>query len=673
MTRPKHSCLILFTASFIIASVFFRADFAKLCITDYKGNGRYFSRQFDNNFSAANTLDYDKIGVSESISPAGVSYKFRKKDKEKVIIRVLKGIPYGEEKDNYKNLINVSLSSGNFIIFNKNASQLQIGNNIFEIPQDSLSKGLEFDIYLGRDDNELNNSAKEAIRRIEVAFLPENGNLIPNLPLILMHIFLPILLYVILLSLGLSENKSFTLGIIFIPLIYLLHSYLSKFSFLSLLLFLFVLMMFCLLLKFKNRKNLPYFVIYSFILLILLAFYLRWQELEIMAFAPPHPDARAPIGYKGIADNISFPLKGVFVPGGELGEHHERMYPLIVKIFFTILGSSDLHIRFVSVFFSMLVVILAYFLVAGMIKNRLFALLAVLILAVNGSFIENSVYGLRTEIEAFLLMVLFYLGFLKRDVIGKWLWSFSNGICASILVLIRGFYLPLTLFLMIYFAIMRREALKKKIAPLFLAIFIIIAPYLFWRIQIYNKHHSWTWDQESYCRDLVINEFGDSKGYILPSKGIAIYDYFFKIHSFFDTAKYCFAGTAGAVFLLNEYFFNTASIQNNFVKAALIEKGNAIRKHFSAFLLVSITLIVSFFSFAHILLNRDRRILFWIIASGLYYCFFFLGFFVIKGRALFSMDRSILPLLPFFIIGVLSFFHWGCKALLRRIPLKTMF
>lgn len=669
MMSWKKQAILLLVISLIFTIAVFKEELKKLFITDFEEEGRYFSRQFDISLSNVNTLDYKKIGVREEISQDKVTYRFNRKADEKIVIRVLKGVPFGDKNisDSYENLSSVQVSIPGSIILKRNAKQLSTGNNQLRIPQNSFSNSKELSIQLIRADGSEAIIDKQVIRRIEVSFLPYNGDFLPNLPLILMYASLPVLFYFILLWLKLPEKIAFILGLIFIPLIYMLRYFSAGFQLQFLLNILYLFSFVILLLSLKDKRGLTYFFAFLFILLIIQAVYLRWQELEFAAFAPPHPDAGRQYGYKALADNLKFPFSGIFSPGADL-DQHERMYPFIVKIFFSIFGSSDLHIRFVSMFFSTLIVILGYFLVAEMVRNRFLGLLAMFALAINWPFIENSVYGVRTEVECFLLMLFFYIGFLKKDFIKLWIWAIILGLCASLLVLVRGFYLIPILFLMGYFMIRYKKALKSKVLPFLLSILLIIVPFICWRIQIHKKHHSWTWDQEVYTRVTAYIEFEDVS---LLSKKITPKEYFLKMHSPTELVSSTIVGLGGAIFLLNEYSFNIVHLQNSFLKEIFTDKFMAIKNNFSTFVLIALTLLISYASFLYVFINKERRAIFWIVVLSLYYSSFFIGIFFLKRKSLISIDRAILPLLPFFIMGIICFLQrLGTSLFKKRSLLK---
>jgi len=666
MINYKKGFLALFLLSFSAALIMFRGDLAKLCISDYGSQGRYLSRQFDSAMSTVNTLDYAKIEAEKTLSAEGITYKFKKRTGEKIIVRALKGIFYGKQKEGtLSDLSGLSITCGNTEIMKRNINELRTGNNRIEIPSNSLPTGGNFSVKLSRAKERVPASG-EVIRRIEIVFLPYNGKFIPDMPFILLCIFLPVMLYFLMLNLGVRQSPAFFSGLIFILAVNSLNNMLAAAPFTFILAFLYLLSGLCFVLGYKLKKNISFVVIFLFLLIVIHAVFLRWQELEIAAFAPAHLDAGVPLaGYRTLADGIRLPFKGLFTPGEGVAIH-EKMHPYIAKLFFAVFGSSDLHLRFVSFFFSVLSVIFAYFIIGNMLKNRLLALSAVFLLATSTTLIENSVYGLRTEVETFLLMAFFFTSFIKRSILKDrpFVWALFSGICGSLLILVRNFYFFPVLFVLIYsFLNAGKISLKHKAFPAIFALIIIILPCLFWRIQIFNKHHSWTWDQDMYARITASHEFNDTS---LVSKPIKLYGYLFRMHSFSEIVRNSFLGIFGAAFFLNEYAFNITYIQNNFVKQILAFKLQAIKNHFLHFLIISATLSISCGALLHIIFNKRRRVLFWVIGSGIYYSVFFIGCFVYSGTALISMDRAVIPLLPFFLTAILSFLQTGYRRIFSR-------
>ena len=147
---------------------------------------------------------------------------------------------------------------------------------------------------------------------------------------------------------------------------------------------------------------------------VLLAAYLRWNELARIAGALLEPDAQDYLNYAHIMS--LFTSTGFY--SGEFG-FREPLYIFTAKLLCSLLGYSETHLRMVSFLFSLVVVYLTY-----KIGREWFSpvagLAAALIVAVHPALIALSARGLREEMFTALLLLFIYVGFIRSTMPRLW-------------------------------------------------------------------------------------------------------------------------------------------------------------------------------------------------------------------------------------------------------------
>ncbi len=143
-------------------------------------------------------------------------------------------------------------------------------------------------------------------------------------------------------------------------------------------------------------------VLSSFLVLLWIAFALRWWELASVMGTTLCPDA---ITYRALADGS----RALFDT-----DFREPLFIWIVKTAFFVLGSSDLALRYASLALSMILIV-ATFWFSRKLAGDFVALLASAIVAFNSDWVSSSVQGIRIELMA--ITVLWFLGtvFLARE------------------------------------------------------------------------------------------------------------------------------------------------------------------------------------------------------------------------------------------------------------------
>lgn len=144
--------------------------------------------------------------------------------------------------------------------------------------------------------------------------------------------------------------------------------------------------------------------------ILLLAAYVRWQELVRMAGTALYPDAQ---GYLAYAQEMSlFSARGFY--SAAFGAR-EPLFILLAKTFISFFGVSETHLRFASFLFSLVVVGLTC-MIGKRWLHPVAGLCAAAIVAVHPLLISMSARGLREEWFTTLLLLFIYCGYVKHDL-----------------------------------------------------------------------------------------------------------------------------------------------------------------------------------------------------------------------------------------------------------------
>jgi hypothetical protein len=130
------------------------------------------------------------------------------------------------------------------------------------------------------------------------------------------------------------------------------------------------------------------------LVLFALALILRWEALTEFHYRPLDPDAS---GYRQIADAMKHPYDTSF---------REPLWIWIIKLWFLLLGSSDLNLRLLSVLLSLSLLGAAYKLFSECVQERGPGLATVALLAVHPYLTFMSIRGLRMEPYALTILLL---------------------------------------------------------------------------------------------------------------------------------------------------------------------------------------------------------------------------------------------------------------------------
>ena len=276
---------------------------------------------------------------------------------------------------------------------------------------------------------------------------------------------------------------------------------------------------------------------------VLLAAYLRWNEITRIAGTLLEPDAKDYLNYAQIM--ALFTRTGFY--SGEFG-FREPLYVLAAKLLCSVLGYSETHLRMVSFLFSVAVVYLTY-----KIGREWFSpvagLVAALIIAVHPALIALSARGLREELFTVLLLLFIYVGFIRSAMPRFWR-LLSTGLIMGGILLVRSESFAALIMLLLCFPLFNKKPWNYRMvaAPAVLGCLLLL-PHLSAMSTKFGdpfaalKHHA---------RFYANLEFAGQPGFPtredIAEKGmyagppISAFDYYFKYHTPWQLIKYTTIG-----------------------------------------------------------------------------------------------------------------------------------
>jgi len=269
------------------------------------------------------------------------------------------------------------------------------------------------------------------------------------------------------------------------------------------------------------------------LLILSLGFFLRILNLERVIYSTLDPDAQ---GYRVYAERITlFGENGFYSANFSI---REPFFLLVAKAFFQLFGPSDTHLRFVSLFLSLVAILLTYRLASGLFGHGL-GLLSALGMALNLPLIVESGRGLRLELEMVLLLLFCHVGFVKREMVPLPRFLLL-GLIGGLIVLTRSSYLPGLFLLLIVAAFTHEGPLKRSALLGSLAVLLMILLFVPHQYMIYKRHGDLFWDANLHTRWYANLEFGGKPGF--PSREelekdayagpkLAYAEYLFKLHT----------------------------------------------------------------------------------------------------------------------------------------------
>jgi hypothetical protein len=279
------------------------------------------------------------------------------------------------------------------------------------------------------------------------------------------------------------------------------------------------------------------------VLIIVLAVYMRWNELMRISGAIINGDARSYLNYAEKMD--------LFSDNGFYSANFEKREPLyisVVKIFFLLFGVSGTHLRLVSFVFSLVTIYLTYK-IGKEWFNEIVGLSAAFILSVHPYLINLSARGLRAEWFTTLSLLFIYYGYVKCDMTSRWR-MLTTGLITGCILLTRSECLPMLVIILLLYPFLARTKWNYKMVTVTLILGISMwFPHLY---SIYEQHGDPFYTVNQYARFYANREFMGKPGFPtkeeIVEKGmyagskITPFEYYLKLHTPWQFIKYSVVG-----------------------------------------------------------------------------------------------------------------------------------
>ena len=280
-------------------------------------------------------------------------------------------------------------------------------------------------------------------------------------------------------------------------------------------------------------------------LIMLLAVYLRWNELVRVSGTILDGDAK---GYLHYADKMNlFSDNGFY---SAQFDKREPLYIFIVKMFFLFFGESETHLRFVSFVFSLTTIYLTYRIGKEWFSD-IVGLTAAFILSVHPYLINLSARGLRAEWFTTLILLFIYYGYIKTTMTSGLRMLITGFLTGCILLTRLESFLMLFIVLALYPLLAREKwNFRMVFVTLILGVSLLL-PHLY---SIYKKHGSPFYTVNQYARFYANREFMGKPGFptkeeiiekgMYTGSNITPLEYYFKLHTPWQCVKYSVIGFA---------------------------------------------------------------------------------------------------------------------------------
>lgn len=358
--------------------------------------------------------------------------------------------------------------------------------------------------------------------------------------------------------------------------------------------------------------------------IILLGLVARWEALAIAAHLPLDPDA---VVYRQIADDMQHLYDTKF---------REPLWIWVIKLWFLIFGSSDLHLRILSVFLSVFLLVAAWQFIYRLTGHAGISLLTLTILAAHPYLILMSVRGLRLELYTIALLILAFYTFVGDPCISPRarILGLTIGGTLTILQQLNSFtFVP---FFWLYAFWRYRLPWLYLLAPASAAA-ALVAPYLIYCARTFgdplwsiNVHAIWYRNYElmvvkktgcAWYRSLA--EF-EKNAYLGPK--ITTFEYIFKMHSLKEVVLRLAEGYGKLFLYPNRYFWLQIGVKS--LLAYLVYIAGLLKLLASRYRSVLLYPLLTINMLAFLVpINIDPRLVAhttpvtaWIFASGLWLC-----------------------------------------------------
>ncbi len=243
------------------------------------------------------------------------------------------------------------------------------------------------------------------------------------------------------------------------------------------------------------------------LIILMLAAYLRWNEVQRVSGTMLDEDAR---GYYTYAQTIQV--------AGDQGfysaqfEKREPLFIFLVKLFFAVCGVSATHLRFVSFVLSLAAIYLTCRIGRAWFHEAA-GLIAAFILSVHPYLIQLSARGLREEWFAVLLLLFVYYGYVRSSM-NSWVRVVVSGVLAGAVLLTRSEYLFMIVIILLLYPLLAGRRWNYGMATI--AILLSLSLWIPHQYSIYKKYDDFFYTANQYARFYANREFAGTPGF--PSK-----------------------------------------------------------------------------------------------------------------------------------------------------------
>lgn len=185
--------------------------------------------------------------------------------------------------------------------------------------------------------------------------------------------------------------------------------------------------------------------------IIAIALDYRWKYLTEVINKPLDPDA---ITYIAIARGMKGPFDTDF---------REPFFMWLVKLFFLLFRTSEVNLRLLTLFASLITIYLTYIFASRITKSPAVGLVSAFILAQGAGYVYQNLRGLRLEIYLLTIIPFIYV-LLQRNRPADWKYAILVGFLAGLNQLNNLSAMSFCLLLILYFAF--RQKWKPWLIPL---------------------------------------------------------------------------------------------------------------------------------------------------------------------------------------------------------------
>lgn len=375
------------------------------------------------------------------------------------------------------------------------------------------------------------------LQRLKVELLGDNK--LPPLPEILFIYVCFLILLTLLLKIPTLEMYAPYAGFASLILLSLLFNYFGNHFISNELLGGILLGIFWYMVVFKRKDMLPAAAHLTFIFLLIIAFDIRWKNLETVLNKQLDPDA---VTYLKIAH-----LKGLFNT-----DFREPFFIWMIKLFSGLFGESDINLRLLTILLSLVIILITYLFALFVFRSYSIGLFAALFMGITQGFIYQNTRGLRLEAYCICVMLFLLMYFFARGNKKWWtplLFAFSGGLILLNMSSALGF-----VYLVLIMAALLNRWKWRMLPIVFILPMLMIFPHL---LNNKKNYGDYLFSANVHTKIFRNYEFAGQPGF--PTKeevtkngyagaDVTPFHYIFGMHKFSDVAKRTFKGIKWILF-----------------------------------------------------------------------------------------------------------------------------